>query len=78
MPAAASARSSSWRCVVDATCETTVCVPPSEVAAAASRSELAKASPASRPPYGVTVTTAPNRPPSGPLSNSRLAISCPA
>src|ERR1700722_15360268 len=77
IPAAPRARSSSWRWVVDATWDTTVWVPPSEVAAAASRSLEANASPASRPPYGVTVTIAPNRTPSGPASNVRRASSCP-
>lgn len=61
--------------MVDATCDTFVCVPPSEVASAASRSLSANAIPASRPPCGVTVTIAPNRTPSGPASNSRRAIS---
>src|SRR6202012_4278609 len=73
IPPAASARSSSWRWVVEATWLTTVCVPPSDVATCDSRSLSTKPMPASPPPCGVTVTIAPNRPPSGPASNSRRA-----
>src|SRR5262249_22485902 len=68
MPPAASARSSSCRCVVEATWLTTVCVPPSDVASWESRSLSANAIPASRPPCGVTETMAPKRTPSGPAS----------
>src|SRR6185312_5695507 len=77
MPPAASARSSSCRCVVEATWLTTVCVPPSDVASWESRSLSANAMPASRPPCGVTVTIAPKRTPSGPASNRRRATWCP-